>query len=568
LNFPVRQEETASLVHVIIDGKIVREFEVSLAIDEPDFWVFLDVTEFMGKQVTIQISEENEAFNKIYQADTFLGEEILYKEPLRPQFHFSTRRGWNNDPNGLVYYDGEYHLFYQHNPFGWSYGSDANKAWGHAVSKDMIHWKELRDAIYPDNLGGIYSGSAVVDKLNTTNFQSGVEKPIVCIYTSAGGKTPWSKDKPFAQSIAYSNDRGRTFVKYSGNPVQKHIKLSNRDPKVIWYAPSNQWVIVLYLDEEEMGFFTSKDLKSWQLESKYKRDGLHECPELFQMAIDGNEQNKKWILYAGDGRYDIGQFDGKKFVPETKGIKFNYGNCFYASQTFNNIPDEDGRRIQIAWGLNPLPGMPFNQHMLFPIELTLRTTEDGLRIFTQPINEIKNIYGKNWTFQEKNVEEDQQSILDENNFKGLYDISVQFEIGSAKRFGLIINNIQITYEINEQNLNCQERYVSLKPVEGTIKFRILVDRTTLEIFANDGQVYMPIRTPIKISDISEVISKSKWGTDFNISEMIELYPHKINFLVPYNTPVNLEKGDILVFSEGGKTKLVKMEVHELKSIWY
>ena len=138
-------------------------------------------------------------------------------------------------------------------------------------------------------------------------------------------------------------------------------------------------------------------------------------------------------------------------------------------------------------------------------------------------------------------------------------------MGSAKRFGLIINNIQITYEINEQKLNCQECYAPLKPVEGTIKFRILVDRTTLEIFANDGQIYMPVRTPIKISDISNDFSK--WGTDFNIPELLELYPHKLNFLVPYTQPVNLGKGDILVFSEGGKTKLVKMEVHELNSIW-
>ncbi len=553
------------MIHLIIDGKIVREFKVSLAIDEPDFWVFLDVSEFKGKKVTLEIKKENEAFEKIYQDDSYPGEENLYREHLRPQFHFSTRRGWNNDANGLVYYDGEYHLFYQHNPFGWKYGSDANKAWGHAVSKDLIHWKELRDAINPDNLGGIYSGSAVVDKLNTTGFQNGLEKPIVCIYTSAGGMTPWSKKKPFTQSIAYSNNRGRTFTKYNGNPVQEEIEPMNRDPKVIWHELTNQWVIVLYLENNVMGFFTSKDLKSWKLQSRYEREFLHECPELFQMAIDDNEQNKKWILYGGNGSYDIGQFDGKKFVPETKGIKFNYGNCFYASQTFNNIPDEDGRCIQIAWGLNPLPGMPFNQQMLFPVELTLRTTEDGLRIFTQPLNEIKKIYGKNWTIHEKTVEEGQQSILDGYNFEGLYDISVQFEIGSAKRFGLIINDIQITYEINEQYLNCQERYASLQPVGGTIKFRILVDRTTLEIFANDGQIYMPVRTPIKISDITEI--SSKWSTDFNISEMIELYPHKINFLVPYTTPVNLGKGGISVFSEGGNTKLIKMEVHELNSIW-
>ncbi|MHA1979238.1 MAG: DUF4980 domain-containing protein, partial [Candidatus Hodarchaeales archaeon] len=154
LNFPIKQGTEESLIHVFIEGELIRELEISLAIDKPDFWVFLDVSEFMGKQVTIQIGQENKAFNKIYQADTFPGEETLYKEPLRPQFHFSTRRGWNNDPNGLVYYDGEYHLFYQHNPFGWLYGSDANKAWGHAISNNLIHWKELRDAIHPDNLGG------------------------------------------------------------------------------------------------------------------------------------------------------------------------------------------------------------------------------------------------------------------------------------------------------------------------------------------------------------------------------------------------------------------------------
>jgi sucrose-6-phosphate hydrolase SacC (GH32 family) len=553
------------LIHFIIDGKIEREFKVSLAIGEPDFWIFLDVSEFKSKKVSLQIDEENGAFDKVYQANSYPGEDNLYKEQLRPQFHFSTRRGWINDPNGLIYYDGEYHLFYQHNPFGWSYGSDANKAWGHAISKDMIHWEELRDAIHPDNLGGIYSGSAVVDKLNTTSFQTGDEKPIVCIYTSAGGKTPWSKDKSFTQSIAFSNDRGRTFTKYSGNPIQEHIRLSNRDPKVIWYTPLNQWVIVLYLDDDEMGFFTSKDLKSWQLESKYKRDKLHECPELFELNIDGNKSNKKWILYAANGRYDIGQFDGKKFIPETKSIRLHYGNCFYASQTFNNIPKEDGRRIQIAWGVIPMQGMPFNQQMLFPVELTLRTTEDGPRLFAQPINEIKKIYGKNWIFQDKVVEEDQQSILGESFDVGLYDISAEFEIGCAERFGLIINNIQITYETKEQRLYCQERYASLKPIEGKIKFRILVDRTTLELFANDGQIYMPIRTHIDITKLSELYSK--FGTDFNMTEISELYPYKLNYAVSYTDPIPIGKGDIIVFSEGGITKLVKMEVHELNSIW-
>ncbi|KKL65662.1 hypothetical protein LCGC14_2152740 [marine sediment metagenome] len=552
-------------MHFSIDGKIVREFDVSLAPGEPDFWIFFDVSEFKGKKATLQIEEENEAFDEIYQANSYPGEENVYKEHLRPQFHFSSRRGWNNDPNGLVYYDGEYHLFFQHNPYGWSASFSVNTTWGHAISKDLIHWEELRSAIHPDNLGTCFSGSAIIDKLNTTGFQSGEEKPLICIYTSAGGQNPWSKDKPFTQSIAYSNDRGRTFTKYSGNPVQEEIEPTNRDPKVIWHEPSNQWVIVLYLDKDVMGFLTSKDLKSWQLQSRYERKNLHECPELFQLSIDGNQQKKKWILYAGNGRYDIGHFDGKKFIPDTKGISFNYGNCFYASQTFNNIPEEDSRRIQIAWGVNLMPGMPFNQQMLFPVELTLRTSEDGPRLFAQPIDEIKKLYGKNWIFRNKNVEEGQHSILEEKYGEGLYDISAEFEIGSAERFGLFINDIQIIYEIKEQKLYCQERNASLKPIEGKIKLRILVDRTTLELFANDGQIYMPIRTYINITELSELYSK--FGTDFDITEIAELYPFKLNYAMSYTDPIIIGKSDIIVFSEGGITKLIKMEVHELNSIW-
>lgn len=168
--------------------------------------------------------------------------------------------------------------------------------------------------------------------------------------------------------------------------------------------------------------------------------------------------------------------------------------------------------FKFCMGGNPMPGMPFNQQMLFPIELTLRSSDDGSRLFAKPIDEIKKIYGRNWIFQDKVLEEGHQPILGEKSDIGLYDISVEFKIGSAERFGLIINNVQITYEIKEQKFFCQERYSLLKPMEDRIKIRILVDRTTLEIFANDGQIYMPVRTHINITDISEELDFSKWGT--------------------------------------------------------
>ncbi len=529
LNFPVKNGAEGRLISFLIDGELVREFEISLAPADPDFWVFLDVREFKGKTAILRINEENEGFDAVYQDDTFPGEDELYKERLRPQFHFSSRRGWNNDPNGLVYYDGEYHLFYQHNPFGWAWG---NMTWGHAVSTDLVHWTELGDAIHPDGLGTIFSGSAVVDERNTTGFQTGDEKPLVCIYTSAGGTNPWSEREgsPFTQSIAYSNDRGRTFTVYEGNPVQGHINGGNRDPKVIWHEPTNQWVIVLYLDEGRMGFFTSKDLKSWQFHSEIKP--FHECPELFQLPVDGDETNKKWILYGAAGDYYIGEFDGKEYKPDTEPIRFHYGNCFYASQTFNNIPEEDGRRIQMAWGQVPAPGMPFNQMMLFPVELTLHTTDDGLRMFAYPVREIEKLHGRTYTYREDVIEEGRRRLPvgrgrgDDDGDSGLYDISAEFEVGDACRFGLIIKNMPVTYLAGEQVLLCEDLEAPLEPIDGKIRLRILVDRTSLEIFANDGRVYMPVA----------------------------------------RTPIYGRRG-VEVFSRGGDTKVNELKVVQLRSIW-
>ncbi len=189
-----------------------------------------------------------------------MGEEVsnLYNEKYRPQFHFTPRINWTNDPNGLVYYKGEYHLFFQHNPVGINWG---NMTWGHAVSKDLMHWEQLDHAIEPDDLGTIFSGSAVVDWNNTSGFQMGKENVLVAFYTSAGEHAPVKV--PFTQSIAYSNDRGRTWIKYEKNPVIGHIRAKNRDPKVVWYEPTKEWIMALYLDGNDFILLTSKNLKEW-----------------------------------------------------------------------------------------------------------------------------------------------------------------------------------------------------------------------------------------------------------------------------------------------------------------
>jgi len=554
LNLPVNYGGEQRHLEFFVDGIKVREMQMALAAkDDADFWVYLELKDFQGKTATLTIDQlpqdVESGFSAIYQDDTFPDAQNLYKEKMRPQLHYSNKRGWNNDPNGMVWYDGEYHLFNQHNPYGWPWG---NMTWGHAVSRDMIHWQELGDAIHLDELGTIFSGGAVVDHNNTSGFQTGDEKPIVCFYTSAGGENPWSADQPFTQSMAYSIDRGRTFVKYDGNPIIGHIRGANRDPKVIWHEPSQKWIMVLFVEEAETDIFTSSDLKTWTKSSRL--ESFHECPELFELPVDGDMNNMKWVTYGAPSKYYIGTFDGETYIPETEKLPFIYGRNFYASQTFSDIPEEDGRRIMMGWGQVPMLGMPFNQLMTFPIELSLKSTDEGIRLFSKPVAEIENLHKKKHSFKNK-------MISDSENFDGiegeLFHIKAEFDVGKADYFGLVIREFQIYYDVQENQLICKapENNIdlnqfskefmemmkeeageflefnpiktSVKPLDGKIKLEIIVDRTYVETFVNDGRYYIPTGAYLTDRDPS-----------------------------------------IMVFSKGGKTKLNSLEVYELNSIWH
>jgi sucrose-6-phosphate hydrolase SacC (GH32 family) len=534
LNFPVKDEADKVIISLQIEDIKVREFVINLAPGEPDYWVYLEVQDFIGKKGNLnawEISDKQiKGFRSIYSADTFPGEDELYKEKLRPQFHFSSKRGWNNDPNGLMYYKGEYHMFYQHNPFGWNWG---NMTWGHAISRDLVHWVEQGDKLQADEWGTMFSGSGVVDWKNTTGFQTGDEPPLITIFTNAGNNSRWSEGKTFTQGIAYSNDRGRTWTKYTGNPVQGHLRLANRDPKVIWWEETEEWVIVLYLRESHVAFFTSPNLKRWELHSVM--ESFHECPELFQLAVDGDEDNKKWIHYGAHGEYFIGEFNGRAFERETEGIRYNYGNCFYASQTFSDIPEEDGRAIQIAWGRVDLPDMPFNQMMTFPVSLSLRTTEEGLRMFAYPVEEIENIHGKEYRWKNEELKPGDNPLED---VKGnLFDIDAEIDVGDADEVGFEINGFPVSYNVEKERLiggegkrgdefSSGETSASLAPVDGKISLRILVDRPSVEIFANEGRIYMPMQA---VRDLSNKSLK--------------------------------------IYAKGGSARIEELTVHEVKTIW-
>jgi sucrose-6-phosphate hydrolase SacC (GH32 family) len=534
LNIPVEHEADKVLISLQVDEEKVREFTVSLASGEPDYWVYLEVQDFIGKTGFLWAwtlpRSQSKGFEAIYCDDTFPGEEDLYREELRPQFHFSSKRGWNNDPNGLMYYKGEYHMFYQHNPFGWEWG---NMTWGHAISTDLVHWVEQGDKLHADEGGTMFSGSGVVDWNNTTGFQTGDEPPMILIYTIAGNNSPWSEGKPFTQGLAYSNDRGRTWTKYAGNPVQERIRRANRDPKVQWHEELGEWGIVMYLRNRDVGFFTSPNLKRWELRSMMESN--HECPELVKLAIDGDKNNTKWVHYAAHGEYYVGDFDGYRYTKETEAIRFNYGNMFYASQMFSDIPEEDGRAIQIAWARVNLPNMPFNQMMTFPVSLSLRTTEDGLRVFAYPVEEIEKIHGKRYQWKNEELEPGENPL---EEVKGnLFDIDAEIDLGDADEIGFEINGFPVTYVARENLLiggtgeegdefSQGETKAELKPVNGKISLRILVDRPSVEIFANGGRVYMPMQAAR-----------------------------------------DLHNKSLKVYAKGGAARIEKLTVHEVKSIW-
>ncbi len=407
-----------------------------------------------------------------------MSNETLYNEKYRPQFHFTAKKNWLNDPNGLIYYKGEYHLFFQHNPEGIDWG---NMTWGHAVSPDIIHWKQLDHALYPDELGTIFSGSGIVDWNNTAGFKTGDEDVLICIYTSAG--------EPFTQSIAYSNDRGRTWEKYEGNPVLNHIVGSNRDPKVIWHEPTEKWIMALFLDGNDYAIFSSPNLKEWTRICDLYLPDTGECPDIFELPVDGAPNNKKWVFWGANGNHYIGSFDGQTFTPESDMMKPDFGANFYAAQTWSDIPESDGRRIQIAWmNGGKYPDMPFNQQMSFPCEITLRTTPNGIRMFRQPVKELENIRQRNHEYYNQELYNQDEIVPD--IYGDLLEINAEVKLGSAKDFGFVIRGERINYNVANKEISFLGKSAKLEPIDNKLKFQILVDRSSIELFGNDGIMSM------------------------------------------------------------------------------
>ena len=527
LHFPVKAGAKKCNVTVSLDGQKVRWFNIELADGTPDWWAPLDVSEWKGKKLTVvadALPEGSKALDDLRQSDEIVDSENLYHEPLRPQLQFSSRRGWLNDPNGLVFYNGEYHLFYQHNLYGCSWG---NMHWGHAVSTDLIHWKELGEALYPDVRGIMASGSAVVDWKNTSGFGTDGKPPMVLIYSGN------------AECIASSTD-GRTFMKYASNPVIATLPTGpSRDPKVFWHEGSKQWFCVLYAglpnptekldamgkkcEKHTAHFFTSPNLRDWKLASIAEGgvDGdkfLFECPDFFELPIDGNPATKKWVLTAANGDYMIGSFDGKAFTAESPKIKGAYGKGFYAAQIFSDMPD--GRCVQMAWHRAPSPGMSFNQLLTFPCELSLLSTPEGPRLARAPIKEIESLRAKSVHAGPVELREGSANPLAAVHGE-LLEIRADFTPGADSVTTFKVRGIDVSYDAAKQELTMDGKQPA--PLRnGKQNLIILVDRTNLTVWASDGLLYAPVPIIAKPENLSVEVSVKGGPVKFTTLDAFEL----------------------------------------------
>lgn len=442
----------------------------------------------------------------------------------RPLYHFTTDSNWINDPNGLVFYNGQYHLFAQYNPFADKWG---HMSWAHAISSDLLAWKQLPLAI-PEIQNGdssvtmIFSGSAVVDSFNTSGFGKDGQAPMVAIYTSHHDKN--GKNLGQSQSIAYSLDEGKTWQQYANNPVLDIHITDFRDPKVFWYAPEKKWVMVVVKSlEYKAQLYASADLKKWNLLSEFgnmgNTDKIWECPDLFPLKVEGTNETK-WVLSVSAGhpqkgfitvQYFIGNFDGKKFTADKLNypLYIDYGKDFYAGVTYNNIPASDGRAIMIGWAnswnyAKDIPTKGFRGAYNIPRTLTLRQTAEGVRLFQSPVIELDK-YTEN-IYSNAVIELNSASKLLDSAKGTSLDISFTLDADANTTAGIHVfksgdeqttisyNNASKTISINRMksgDTNFNTGFASVETVQinnadKKIQLRILIDKSIVEVFVNDG----------------------------------------------------------------------------------
>jgi Beta-fructosidases (levanase/invertase) len=481
-------------------------------------------------------------------------------EPYRPHVHFTPQAHWMNDPNGMVYHNGEYHLFYQYYPDGTTWGP---MHWGHAVSKDLMNWEHLPIALYPDSLGYIFSGSAVVDVNNTSRLGTKENPPMVAVFTYHNPKLERSgSDKYQYQGMAYSLDNGRTWTKYTKNPIISNPGMRDfRDPKVSWNEEAKKWIVV-FAAGDKVRFYSSPNLLDWTFESEFGQNigahgGVWECPDLIHIPVKGTSQ-KKWVLFVSINpggpfggsatQYFVGDFDGKSFTPDNTATRWiDFGKDNYAGVTWSNVSKSDGRTLFLGWMSNwqyaeKVPTEKWRSAMTLPRELSLIPSKEGYSLVAQPVKELEaqRMGEIKTTIKSLNGEKMISSTVSPVQLKVTFDVNKK----SGNRFGIKLANdlneeVIIGYDKEKEQLSVNrnrsgkvefskefpaETYAACPVENGKVELNVIIDEASVEVFAQDGKVVMT-----------------------NI-----VFPTK-----PYSK--------LMLFSESGKTKVRECKIWKLKT---
>lgn len=491
---------------------------VRLARERVDSYVPFALSAYKGQHISIEIQGVPETalcWKELKLSGSF---DMANKESFRPVYHHTPAYGWMNDPNGMFYKDGVYHLYFQYNPYGAVWG---NMHWGHSTSTDLMHWKFEGCAIVPDAWGAIFSGSCVVDHENTAGFG---KEAVVAFYTSAKS-TPWGDIQ--MQSMAYSLDNGKTFTKYEGNPILTSSEKDFRDPKVFWYAPGKHWVMILAVGQH-MEIYSSVNLKEWKKESEFgamqgAHGGVWECPDLVEIPVEGTRE-KKWVLicnlnpggpFGGSAaQYFVGSFDGKKFVNEspTQTKWMDWGKDNYATVTWNNAPD--GRCIALGWMsnwqyANNVPTRQYRSANTLARDLTLYREGQELYLKSTPSVEVKKARGKKVSIPSFKVSEKHEMVNLFEEKQGAYEVEIVIQNAGASKIAFCLLNdkgekVSMYYDLN------RKQFVMDRSESGTVDFskdfpavtvapanvdkeltlRLFVDRSSIEAFGEDGKFVM------------------------------------------------------------------------------
>ena len=531
LLLPIKNGAAMRQMKIDVAGKAQREMAIELADAEPDWWAVLDVGAWSGKPLRLAVDllpNGSRALAQVRQSDTPPEADgpAEAKHDDRPVFHFAPPRGWINDPNGMVFHDGVWHLCYQFNPYGTRW---QNMSWGHATSRDLVNWEDRGVALHQQGGVMIFSGSAVVDHHNTSGFGRPGKAPIVAAYT--GHRADGSRQ---TQDLAFSPDGGATWAKYAGNPVLDIANPNFRDPKVFWHAPSKNWVMAVVLaDARKVQFYGSPDLKRWTHLSDFGPAGAPkkanwECPDLFQLPVEGTDgKEQKWVLHVGmgdgavaggsGGEYFVGEFDGATFASDEPldTVRWtDYGKDFYASVTWDNVPAADGRRVWVGWMNNwryandiPTPA-GWRGMMSAPRSLGLRRNAEGkLRLVQKPVEELRSLRGERRATPATKLEPGTVTITEDAGHA--VEIVAEFTpTAGATAFGVKVwagegQETVVGYDAGRRELYVDRarsgnvgfhadfpgRHAApLAPgADGKVRLHVLVDRYSVEAFGNDGE---------------------------------------------------------------------------------